>query len=365
VHELWIYFWVQLIMAYVATLLDDVRHQIAASDEALSVARLRRDETRLAAYGFPGSLRTYRAGSLANGTVNRPVHDADCGLVLNRRHYPALGPDGDDVPPNHVVELVRQRVWWTLKRSHPYVIARTTKRAILIEFGEPIAPDEDPAVDLIVALTRREAPGLWIPNLENRTWDASHPERHTELFTSGEQALRTRRARVVRLAKAWNGQYQSPVLSSFNIQALALECVNDTGTLASALANWFDYSARELSNGPTKDPAGVSPPIRILAGQAAAVTALETASGHMNAAISASDPVEVKQHVHAVFPHYISEELTDRERRASALALGNRGIRVGTGWSVGNGVGHSLKPTRAYGTQVSPRLLETTETLVR
>ena len=43
-----------------------------------------------------GALRWFRSGSVAHGTVNKPVTDADCGLVLDRRNerYATLGPDG-------------------------------------------------------------------------------------------------------------------------------------------------------------------------------------------------------------------------------------------------------------------------------
>src|SRR3712207_8758808 len=59
----------------------------------------------------------------------------------------------------------------TLFRSTPQ------KRSILIEFNEPI-DDEDPSVDLIVALTRA-AGGLWIPQLH-----ADRSEEHTSELQS-------------------------------------------------------------------------------------------------------------------------------------------------------------------------------------
>lgn len=70
-----------------------------------------------------------------------------------------------------------------------------TKRAIEVNF-----PD-GPSVDLIVGLTRKDAAGLWIPNLHSSSWDASHPERHTELLTAAPKALRVTRARAIRLGE--------------------------------------------------------------------------------------------------------------------------------------------------------------------
>lgn len=34
----------------------------------------------------------------------------------------------------------------------------------MVAFGEPVL-DQDPSIDLIVALTRKDEPGLWIPTL--------------------------------------------------------------------------------------------------------------------------------------------------------------------------------------------------------
>jgi hypothetical protein len=50
-----------------------------------------------------------------------------------------------------------------LRADFPKITYELTKRAILFEFHEPM-DDEDPSVDLVVCLTRREEPGFWIPN---------------------------------------------------------------------------------------------------------------------------------------------------------------------------------------------------------
>ncbi|MEZ5182210.1 MAG: hypothetical protein R2702_10105 [Acidimicrobiales bacterium] len=98
------------------------------------------------------------------------------------------------------------------------VATRLTKRAIEVRF-----PD-GPSVDLIVGLTRKDAPGLWIPNLNSGSWDASIPG-DTELLTAEPKSLRVARARAIRLAKAWNKQPTQPGLCSFNLEALALAAV--------------------------------------------------------------------------------------------------------------------------------------------
>ena len=53
------------------------------------------------------ALKTFDSGSVAHGTVNKPVSGADRGVVLDRRTYPELGPDGIQpgrIEPQNVVQ---------------------------------------------------------------------------------------------------------------------------------------------------------------------------------------------------------------------------------------------------------------------
>lgn len=59
--------------AETVNLLDDIRSQVAARDEALRVARGRRVAVLEIAARYDGSLRTYRSGSLAAGLMDHPV----------------------------------------------------------------------------------------------------------------------------------------------------------------------------------------------------------------------------------------------------------------------------------------------------
>ncbi len=73
--------------------LEEIRREISANDDDLREARARRDVVLSAARSFKGALRTFKSGSVAHGTVNNPVNDADGGVVLDRRVHVALGPD--------------------------------------------------------------------------------------------------------------------------------------------------------------------------------------------------------------------------------------------------------------------------------
>jgi len=47
------------------------------------------------------------------------VADADCGVVLDRRIYPELGPDGDDLPPDAIVAEIAEFVLSGVLHEYP------------------------------------------------------------------------------------------------------------------------------------------------------------------------------------------------------------------------------------------------------
>ena len=251
-------------MGHTTDLLDDVRHRIAAHDLVLGETRTRLQLVRDAAISVPGARRTYGSGSLAQHTVNHPVTDGDGGLVLDRRTYPELGPDGGGETPTEVAGKVCELLGPAVRQVYPKARCGTSKRGPKVWFGQSLQ-GQDPTIDLVVALPRRVGSGLWIPNLEKRTWEASDPERHTDLLNGGPAALRRTRRRVIRLAKAWNKQFAQPGLSSFNISAIALASVQPGLGLAEGLQRFFADGAASLATGRnTPDPAGVSPPLKLL-----------------------------------------------------------------------------------------------------
>src|SRR6266542_573943 len=178
-------------VGHTAEVLADVRAQLAPDDAVLKESRERRDFVRRSAESFPGARRSFPSGSLAHATANCPIHqrdkglDADSGVVLDRRTYPLLGPDSEaEVGPTAIVKEMCAYLSPRVQARYPKATFRITKRAILVEFHEPLPGGEDPTVDLVLGLDRRNAPGLWIPNTEAERWDPSHPEKHTELCTA-------------------------------------------------------------------------------------------------------------------------------------------------------------------------------------
>jgi hypothetical protein len=325
--------------------LDRVRAAIAPEDRVLAEARARRNTVTRSARSFYGGLRTFNSGSLAHGNVNNPVSDADCGFALDRRSYIELGPDGDGFGPNDIMLEVAEFVMEPVREVYPSATYTLIKRAILIEFNEPI-DDEDPSVDLIVALTRKDEPGLWIPNRECDSWDASDPEKHTELLLGPTRSLRVHRARVIRLAKAAIKEGGNPALSSFNVEALALLYVQETGAISDGLRDLFVYGATDLARRLTPDPAGVSKPIKLLAPHDEVVRRMQFLAGKLDDAVEHRyDEERVREALAAVFPSHIAPPASSSKLKLiSSVRDGGGGAAAAT-----FGLGTGLKPVRSSG----------------
>jgi hypothetical protein len=306
-----------------------------------------------AAKGVDGWLRDYVSGSIGHRTANDDT-DADCGIVLDRRVHQDLGPDGDGVGPEEIVERIRSTVRNVLTETHPDLTTRLTKRAVKFEFHAPVGEGDDardPSADLIVALTRKDAPGLWIPNRTTADWDASHPEEHTRLLTAPPDGLRRLRARTIRLVKAWNQQFTKPALVSFNIEALALEAITEVKPIGEAVTVWFEYAAREIKKANTKDPAGVSPPIKLLLDRDAVVDRLERAAKHMRQALDHDDDEDaVTEELAIVFYKFVQKPEGDESPAALAAALrkGNPDFNR-AGAFVAGAAASQLRTVRSHG----------------
>jgi hypothetical protein len=329
----------------------EVRKKIAVDDKVLKEARKRRDLVAEAAMEIEGALRWFRSGSVAHGWVNRPVTDADSGLVLDRRVHTTLGPDGDGEGPDEIVDELRGLVERKVREEYGNAKVTKSRRGLLIEFNEPVTDEEDPTVDLIVTLTRKDAEGLWITDLDTDEWTPSHPEKHTELFTGGTRELRALRARVVRLAKGWNKQWDEGdrALSSFNIGALGWEYVTDSSVpLDEALGGWFRYAHDELEQAETEDPAGVSEPIRILKPKSTVLKRLGSAADRLEHALANEDDEDaVRDDLATVYPDYVEPPAESKSAFAGALRT-NEGIgATATGIALGSGT--AMKRTRTYG----------------
>lgn len=336
-------------MSETASRLEDVEKQISADDTALGEARHRRREVLEVCGTFGGVVGTFSSGSVAMGVVNDPVEDADGGMTLDRRQYPQMGPDGGGETPLQVVADLHALVGPAIREIWPKATVHDMKRGITVKMHAPLWTGADPYVDVVVAMNRRDAPGLWIPNMAAGRWDPSHPQCHVELMITGSRALRRTRARVVRLAKAWNKQYTQPAVSSFNIVALALECITTTMPIDEALLVFFDHAATSLALRRTEDPAGVSGPIKLETTKDVAVARLAKARDHLANAGGAGDDLDaVAAELHKVFWNYLPEPLGTASKGGVADLLRQGTPRLRTTAS-GLAVAGAVTPKRSFG----------------
>jgi hypothetical protein len=348
-------------VGYTIEVLDDVRAQLAPDDAVLKEARERRDFVRRVAESFPGALRSFPSGSLAHATANCPIHqrdkglDADSGLVLDRRSYPRIGPDSEaEEGPSPIVGDVHDYLVTKVRARYPRATLKITKRAILIEFHEPLPGGEDPTVDLIVALDRRQAPGLWIPNTEAERWDPSHPEKHTALFTAEPKQLRVVRAHAVRLAKAENKRKRGvvPPLCSFNLQTIGWMFVTSGMDDATALLALWESGAQDLQRRLTPDPARVSPPIKV-ADRDEAIRRLRYAAAQLETALEHDDDeARVIDALRPLWPDFVADKPggATKARLAAKLRSG-ASLSVTRSGALAADSGLALKKSRSFGGQ--------------
>lgn len=342
-------------MTAVLDLLDDVRDQIEPNDDALSEARERLAFVRTKAGSFYGVLRTYRSGSLATHTMNTPVTDGDGGVVLNRNFYPGLGPEGTGAEaPAEVVNDLIAHIGPLVRETYPDAKIHKSKRGPKIHFHAPLIDGTDPTVDLVVALTRKEGDGLWIPDLEDDGWEASDPERHIVLFNGAATAFRSTRRKVMRLAKAWNKQFSEPGASSFEMSVWAYEFVEPGMGVAKGLWAVFDGAASRLeAEEPTPDPVEVSPDLRLLIDSQTMAARLRKAADYMQAAIAATEDDDVREALSGVFFKYIeapfsaslaaSAKLLKSPKPVEATALGVAVVGTTTGASLARAYGGPVR----------------------
>ncbi|MFJ3490616.1 nucleotidyltransferase family protein [Leifsonia aquatica] len=338
-------------MSTISDVLDDVRSQIDADEEALREARNRLELVRDAASSYPGALRTYRSGSLAVHTMLDPVNDGDGGLVLDRRFHQSLGPEGRGELPSDVASDLQRTIGPTIRNTYPGARIDMSKRGPFIHFNAPLANGQDPTVDLVIALTRKDGTGLWIPNLDANKWEPSDPEKHAELLNSGSASYRSIRRRVIRLAKAWNNQFPKPCVSSFMLSVWALEYVAPGMGVSNGLFALFEGATMRVANGQsTPDPAGVSKPLKYLLPDFRVESMLRSATRALEDAFDAGDDEhDVRAALADMYPDYLGDT-----RQKSLKTAASTIARLGTVSAASMGVtgaATAFTPGRSFGGQ--------------
>jgi hypothetical protein len=343
--------------------LDEILKEISVPLPVLKEARSRRDlvlavaEEHDAARDGAG----FASGSVAHGTTNRPIEDADCGIKVNRRfeEFRVFGPDaGEDRGPEAFIRLFSAFVLPRLRRRYPRAeVDLSGNRAIKFVFNETVQIDEwgpvDPYVELIVGLDRVEGPGIWIPNRRRNGWDSADPEYHTELMTERDsEELRVLRAHVLRLSKRAvkrdGAEGGIAVMCSWNLSALALESIDSDLPLTAALHGFLSYASSSIAAGLTEDPApAVTDPINLPDGVSnpQASARLEEMAAIVEAAMKASSKEGARAYLGKLFGPEV-EGILKRERR-----LVQRGLGAGNDGALAAGLGVAAAPkhTRSGG----------------
>ena len=337
----------------ISKIFEEARRRIAVDDEVLEEARRRRDLIRSIVEEEFVTLRTFGSGSVAHGTQNKPLADADLGAVPDRRMYSDLGPGSEG--PEDIAEEVRKRLRARLKDDYPkarfYLGGR---RAIKVTFNEPVGPGaEDFTADLIVAVTRDEG-GLWIPNLKKNRWDPSDPEKHTELILDRNKGTGSVFARILRLAKHANAR-RGQTICSFNVEALGLEAIEKKVSLPAGLALLLRHAADSLADGPTEDPAGVSGEIKVNDSRRDAARTFKELAELAEEALkleTEGQTAQAQRNWSKVLPEAIDPP-NDEDLRAELVAGhrdGNERVRRGVGGMVvSSKLGASVPSARAFG----------------
>ncbi len=242
----------------------------------------------------------YVNGSIVQGDAMSPLRDIDVGIVLD-----VCDPmyTSQCYAPTRLIERTCSILLASLRKEFPYAIGTLEgqRRSILITFG---SQDNCPGVarftaDVIVALNYRSGHGILIPDLFADTWDRSDPITHIELIRNAALASNQSFIRIVRLAKYWSRRHGTP-LYSWNIKALALNCIANPTPLAAGLRTFFHYAAQSVSRGLTSDPAGVSGPIRLGLPRHQAVIQLKIALATMDHAIENAEAGRSAEAIRAI-----------------------------------------------------------------
>lgn len=338
-------------MSTAADILSEVSAQIDADPQTLDEARERLQLVREIAESFDGRLRTYRSGSLAAHTMIDPVTDGDGGIVLDRRYHTALGPEGKGETPGQIVDDLREYVASVIRDTYPNAWVTTTKRGPKVYFGQPLN-NQNPTVDLVLALTRKEGAGLWIPNLNTGRWEPSDPEKHISLLETGTPSHKSIRRKVIRLAKAWNNQYSKPGVSSFLLSVWAYEFMKPGKGVPAGLHALFEGAALRLeANEPTPDPARVAPDLKLLLGQEIVRDRVRDAADTLQEAISHNgDEEATRASLSRIFHTYLdSPEQSDLAAAAAHISTKKPLTSDQLGLKTRPVV---IPPTRSFGTAV-------------
>lgn len=273
----------------------------------------------------------------------------DLGAVLSGVDAEGYGPDKKDALP--LMERARDAIRDGLDDEFPKLTVKVSgqRRAVLVRFGDPVTQgQQDFTADVMTALPHPSGKGLYIPNMEIAAkWDRADPVTHTQMVLKAIEDTDNVFARAVRLLKHWNCTHSKP-LCSWNIKALALDCIDTPMAMIDALQTFFTYAAKQLAAGPTPDPAGVAGDIPLGLPLKEVCKRLRTARDYIDLAIDheAEGRPRSAQHIlHQVLPEIIPDaDATEEEAVRLPRTVVTTGVAA-TGLGL---ITPRVTPTRAW-----------------
>lgn len=249
----------------------------------LAQARERRDEIRsvLVSHG-----PTYTNGSVAHGDAIRPISDVDVGVVVKEN---ASIVDLMSSPSSFQKEIAAelqaklQKNYRGVKVSH---LGR--KRSILVEYGDSIDQAGKPfTADVIVALSMRGQPGLYIPHYTD--WSRSDPRGHSQIISAANERTNYVYAKTVRLLKGWARREGLDVYSWY-LKCAAEDALKGPDTLSNSMLRVLERLIR-AANGdlPLEDPSNISGPLNPVSKPSELVSSAEEAKRVIEAGQEAGD----------------------------------------------------------------------------
>ncbi len=169
---------------------------------------------------------SFPTGSLANGTAVTGFADLDIMVVL---HY---GKHIKDKKPSEVLQLVRDLL------SEYKNQVRKNGQAVTLYYKTW------PNVDIVPVARVTNDDGSTshyeVPDMNTESWLDSRPRRHASNIAGRVSLCGEGFRNIVRMAKWWNEQHSS-YLTSYHIEAMALQAVNwDTGDYPWDMCRFFE-----------------------------------------------------------------------------------------------------------------------------
>lgn len=189
---------------------------------------------------------SFLTGSYSRSTMIAPLKEADVDIffILDPKYFHHYN-NGQNGGHAGLLDLVKR----TLRRTYTNTpdISRNGQ-AVTIQFT-------DFGVDVVPGF-RRQGGGFLIPNSISRSWLATDPKRHVDIFAAANKTHEGSLVPLIKMVKCWN-RNSGKRFRSFHLEVVALEIFNNVriSDYSSGVRYFFD-KGRTIIGQRNADPAG-------------------------------------------------------------------------------------------------------------